>query len=117
MTNQLHYLKTFRKRTGISLQDMSIIIGIDTGNLSKIENGKAEPSILVLVAYHLILNISAKELLKNQYFEITKDSLRNALSLKDKLLCEMTKPNISHQIILIDTIIDRLSELDSKNAQ
>jgi len=117
MTNQLHYLKTFRKRTGISLQDMAVIIGIDTGNLSKIENQKAEPSILVLIAYHLILDIPQKQILKNHFFDITKDSLRNALSLKDNLLSQMTKPNISHQIILIDTIIDRLSELDTKNAK
>ncbi len=112
MTNALHYLKTFRKRTGLALQDMASLIGIDTGNLSKIENGKSESSVRVLLAYHLILKIPIEQLLKNHFSEVIKDSLRNAIALKDRLLNAMTEPNISHQIILIDTIIDRLVALD-----
>lgn len=115
MTNELHYLKTFRKRTGIALQSMASIIGMDTGNLSKIETGKSEPSVKVLLAYHLILKIPIQQLLKNHFTGITKESLRNVLSLKDRLLNEMTQPNISHHIILLDTIIDHLYELDSQN--
>jgi len=113
MINALHYLKIFRKRTGISLQDMASLIGIDTGNLSKIENGKSELNVRVLLSYHLILKIPMEGLAKNHFAEIIKESLRNALQLKDRLLSEMTEPNISHQIILLDTIIDRLVQLDS----
>lgn len=50
--NILNYLKTYRKRIGIALKDMAKIIGIDTGNLSKIEHGKMKISTEVLLSYH-----------------------------------------------------------------
>lgn len=113
MTNSLHYLKTYRERTSLSLKDMAFIIGIDQGNLSKIETGKSQVNILVLFAYHLILKIPIERLFKNHYPDITKNCLRNTLALKDGLIEEMDSPNINHRIILIDTIIDRLVKLDN----
>jgi transcriptional regulator with XRE-family HTH domain len=113
MTNTLHLLKSYRERTGIALQDMASIIGIDTGNLSKIEHGKFEPSLLVLFAYHLILKIPIERLFKNHYPEITKQCLRNALALKDQLIVNVSSPNVTKRLQLLDTIIDRLVELDN----
>jgi transcriptional regulator with XRE-family HTH domain len=108
------YLQSYRKRTGISSKDMASMIGIDAGNLSKMEAGKREPSIFVVIAYHLILNIPFHRLLKNQYKEAITGSLRNAIALKDQLLGEMTTPTLNHTVILLDTIIDRLIECDKK---
>jgi DNA-binding XRE family transcriptional regulator len=113
MTNTLHLLKGYRERTGVSLQDMATIIGIDTGNLSKIEHGKLDPNILILFSYHLILKIPIERLFKNYYPEITKNCLRNGLALKDSLISAMQTPHIGKRIILLDTIIDRLVELDN----
>ena len=113
MTNSLHLLKSYRERTGVSLQDMATLIGIDTGNLSKVEHGKLEPNITILFAYHLILKIPIERLFKNHYPEITKNCLRNGMKLKDRLIEKMKAPHIDKRLILIDTIIDRLVELDN----
>lgn len=117
MTNALHLLKEYRERTGVSLQDMATIIGMDTGNLSKVEHQKLDASILILLAYHIILKIPIEKLFKNHYPEITKNCLRNALALKDRLLDEMKAPHIDKRLILADTIVDRLVELDNAYAQ
>ena len=111
MNTSLHYLKTYRERTGISLQDMAQMIGIDIGSLSKIEKRKRKPDINVLLSYHFILGISIDTLYKNQYKEIVKTNLSNATVLKDKLLEAMTSPKISKRITTIDTVIDQLVEL------
>lgn len=111
MLNALHLLKSYRERTGIPLQDMASIIGIDTGNLSKIEHGKLEPNILVLFSYHLVLKISVEKLFKNHYPEITKACLGNAEALREKLMEGMTTPHIDKRLMLVDTIVDRLTEL------
>ncbi|MFV0572863.1 MAG: helix-turn-helix domain-containing protein [Xanthomarina gelatinilytica] len=113
MTDTLHLLKSFRERTGVSLQDMATIIGMDIGKLSKIENGKQDPNLLVLFSYHLILKIPFEKLFKNHYPKIIKDCLRNALALKDKLMENMTSPHIDKRLMLVDTIVDRLVELDN----
>ena len=47
----INYLKTFRRRTGFLLQDMAEIIGMNSGNLSKIETGQVTPSFEVILAY------------------------------------------------------------------
>jgi transcriptional regulator with XRE-family HTH domain len=113
MTNALHLLKSYRERTGVSLQDMATIIGIDIGNLSKVENHKLDVHLPVLLAYHIILKIPIEKLFKNHYPEITKSCLRNGLALKDRLLDEMKAPHIDKRLMLVDTIVDRLVELDN----
>jgi len=117
MINASHLLKGHRERTGISLQDMATIIGVDSGNLSKVEHGKLEPSIIILFSYHLILKIPVEQLFKNHYPEITKNCLKNGEVLKEKLLNEMKAPHIDKRLILLDMILDRLSELDTAYAK
>ena len=113
MTHSLHYLKTYRERSQISLQDMAKMIGIDIGSLSKIEKGNRQPQLKTILAYHLILRIPIEKLFKNQYAETIKGSLANAILLKDKLLEAMTSPEVSDRINGIDSIIDQLIELDA----
>ncbi|QMU65266.1 MAG: hypothetical protein GKR88_13835 [Flavobacteriaceae bacterium] len=114
INNTIHLLKSYRELTGVALQDMATLIGIDTGNLSKIEHGKLEPNILVILSYHLILKIPIEKLFKYQYPETIKSCLRNSLALKDELIPEVQKPHIKKRITQIDTIIDRLVILDKE---
>ncbi|WP_046756469.1 hypothetical protein [Kordia jejudonensis] len=92
---------------------MATMIGIDTGNLSKIEHHKLDANTLILFSYHIILKIPIEKLFKNYYPEVTKNCLRNGMALKDRLLNEMKAPHIDKRLILVDTIIDRLVELDN----
>lgn len=113
MHKTLHFLKSYRERTGILLQDMAKIIGIDTGNLSKIEYGKLKPSVPVLLGYHLILKIPIEKLMKNHYPKVTKDCLRNALKIKEQIIETNSIHNHGKRITLLDIVIDRLVELDN----
>lgn len=108
MKTPLHYLKTYRERSGIALQDMAEIIGIDIGSLSKIEKGKRQPQIHIVLSYHLMLDIPIDRLLKNHYNTILQNNIANALLLKDRLMESMTSPELSRRIIGIDVIIDQL---------
>jgi DNA-binding XRE family transcriptional regulator len=114
MNNALHLLKSYRERTGVSLQDMATIIRVDVGNLSKVEHGKLQANMTVVLSYHIILNIPIEKLFKNHLPSITKECLRNALPLRDKLIENMKTPNIDHRLQLLDTIIDRLADLDTE---
>ena len=113
MKNTLHYFKRYRKSKNVPLKVMARLLGIDTGNLSKMESGKLTPSIYHMIAYHVILNVSSKSLVKKHYPIITKECLRNAIAYKDELLEELESPDIPKDVIQLDTIIDRLVEADS----
>jgi len=117
MIHSLNYLQTFRKRIGISLKDMAFMIGMDAGNLSKIESGRKESGLNIILAYKLILAIPIEKLFKKQYPETIKKCLRNAVTLKDTLLeikqgSDKEPPNLNQRINGIDTIIDRLVDKD-----
>lgn len=114
MTNALHLLKSYRERTGVSLQDMATMIGVDVGNLSKVEHGKLQANMTVVLSYHIILNIPIETLFKNHFPSIIKTCLRQALPLRDKLIENMKTPNIDYRLQLLDTIIDRLVDLDNR---
>lgn len=113
MTNALHLLKSYRERAGVSLQDMATMIGMDDGNLSKVEHGKLQASMTIVLSYHIILNIPIEKLFKHHFSSITKECLRGGLLVREKLMENMKTPNIDHRLGLLDTIIDRLVELDT----
>ena len=111
MKHFIHYLKTFRKRTGVSLQDMASIIGIDAGHLSKIESGQLNPPVIIILSYQLILKIPIERLLKNHYPELTNLSLVNAQVLKEELLQGEVTAARAGRITKLDIVIDRLLDL------
>lgn len=113
-TKKFNYLQSYRKRIGISSKDMAYLIGMDTGNLSKMETGKREPSLLVIISYYLILNIPIHNLFKNEFKETISSCMRNAISLKDSMLERMTTPELNHSVILLDNVIDSLIEQERK---
>ena len=108
------YLQSFRKRRGVSLQDMAFIVGIDTGNLSKIETGNRNPSLTVILSYHAILDIPIESFFKNHFGEMINYCLRNAIVLKDRCIEELTSPNIDKRIIQLDSVIDSLIAQEKK---
>jgi len=110
MIQSLHLLKSYRERTGLSLQDMASLIGVDIGNLSRIEHHKSEATILILLSYHILLKIPIERLLKNHYEEVIEHCLENGIKLKEKLLDEMKSPHVDKRLNLLDIIIDRLLE-------
>lgn len=110
----INYLKTFRERTGFLLQDMARIIGMNSGNLSKIEAGLVTPSIEVILAYYLILKIPIERFFKNHIKNSLQGCLVESEALEQELLQqEKTKP-IEKRLHLLSIIIERLKETKQK---
>ncbi len=116
MIQAQNFLKINRERTGVSLQDMAIIIGYDAGNLSKIESGKLDANMRVALAYHLILKIPLEKLFKYHYPEITFDCTERASGLKSMLEEGYPTTTVAKRIMSLDTIIDRLEGLHNQYA-
>jgi transcriptional regulator with XRE-family HTH domain len=113
----MNYLKTYRERTGFLLQDMAQIIGMHSGNLSKIETGQVTPSIEVVLAYHIILNRPIERLCKNHVKEGLHEMLLRSEALKEQLLEHQILASISKRLDLLNIIIDRLKEVQEYYAK
>lgn len=107
----MNLLKSFRERTGVLLQDIATIINIDTGNLSKIEHGKSELPLRVLLAYHIILKIPIERLCRYHYPEIIRECLQGSYTLEDQLVTLPKTPKVKQRTLLIETITERLETL------
>lgn len=70
MLSKPSYLKQARKLVGLSLSDMADIIDLDVSNLSKYERGKLQPTLRVLISYHIITKTALDKLLKNAINEL-----------------------------------------------
>ena len=106
----LNYLKTFRERTGFLLQDMANLIGMHSGNLSKIETGSVTPSIDVMLAYHLVLKIPIERLFKNHFKESLQELLLRSEALEQELKEEPSSKTIGKRLDLLNIIIERIKD-------
>ncbi len=109
----LNYLKTFRERTGFLLQDMATLIGMHSGNLSKIETGSVIPNFDVVISYHLILKIPIERLFKNHFKENLQELLFRSENLKQDLLEEETSKTVGKRLDLLKIIIERIKDTQS----
>lgn len=113
----INYLKTFRERTGFLLQDMARIIGMNSGNLSKIETGRVTPSIEVIIAYFLILKIPIERLFKNHIKNSLSGCLVESEVLEQELLEQEATKATQKRLDLLKIIIDRLKETKQQHDQ
>ena len=65
-----HNIRELRKQSHMRQIDLAVMVGIDCSYLSAIENGKRNPSILLLQNIATVLNVSAKELLSENMSDI-----------------------------------------------
>lgn len=108
----INYLKTYRRRTGVLLQDMADMIGITTGHLSKIETGQVTPSIEVILAYHLVFKIPIEDLIKNHIKQSLFELQLRSEALEERLLENRITKEIQKRLEKLRIIIDRLKGVE-----
>lgn len=60
-----NYLRTFRKRSGLSQDELAALLGCKHGSMvSRYERGDRAPSLETLIAYEVIFQSSARELFR-----------------------------------------------------
>jgi transcriptional regulator with XRE-family HTH domain len=82
MLTQHNYLRAFRKRTDLKQSDISFLLNQpDYSSISRCEKGHRNPSIEILLLYHLLFNVPIDSL-----FERQKDDLNEDLIVRIDLL-------------------------------
>lgn len=81
-----NYLKTYRKKAGLSQNEAAFALGLSDGNkVSRYERGAQKPGLEILLAYETLFGVPARELFGGLYDEIERDTRRRAKALAWRL--------------------------------
>jgi transcriptional regulator with XRE-family HTH domain len=98
MSHALHnYLRTYRKRAGLSQEEVAFLLGCeDRATVSRYERQVRQPSLTALCAYELILGVPTQELFRGTYEKVGQQVARRAKSLARRHLSPAT-PALVHR--------------------
>src|SRR5882724_5813154 len=81
-----NYLRTYRKRSGLSQDEVAYLLGCQSGTkVSRYERSGRKPSIETLFAYELVFGAPSRELFAGVYQKVEKKILNRAQLLTRKL--------------------------------
>jgi len=81
-----NYLRTYRKRSGLSQNEVAFLLGCQNGiKVSRYEGFARKPNLETLFAYESVFGASARELFAGAYQKVEKRTLNRAQLLTRKL--------------------------------
>jgi transcriptional regulator with XRE-family HTH domain len=81
-----NYLRTYRKRSGLSQDEVAFLLGCQTGTkVSRYERFARKPSLETLFAYEVMFGAPARELFASAYQKVEKRVSNRAQLLARKL--------------------------------
>lgn len=81
-----NYLRTFRRRTGLTQEEMAYLLGSDCGSkVSRYERRLRQPGVETVFAYEVISGQPAKELFVGDYQVVKTECLRRMRGLLEEL--------------------------------
>ncbi|MHB8519871.1 MAG: helix-turn-helix domain-containing protein [Limisphaerales bacterium] len=85
-TKLLNYLRTYRKRAGLSQDEVAFLLGCRTGAaVSRYEHFRRVPNPATILALEAIFQIPVRELFAGQFQTIEREVMRRAGRLARKL--------------------------------
>jgi transcriptional regulator with XRE-family HTH domain len=87
MAHKLHnYLRTYRKRSGLSQAEVAFLLGCKDGSMaSRYERFRRQPPPETILAYEIIFGTPARELFAGLYQKVEEKTKRRAKLLARKL--------------------------------
>lgn len=80
------YLKTYRRRYGLSQRDLAYLLGCESpAKAARYENGDRVPTLKTVLAYEYIFKVPVTELFAGIYQEVEKEIPKRAAQLHSKL--------------------------------
>jgi len=100
------YLRTYRKRGGLTQSDLAFLLGSDTGTtVSHYERLLRDPNLDTAFACQVIFGIPAQELFPGVYGKVEKAIRRRAHVLSQKVQDGDMDARIKHKMRLLDAIV------------
>jgi transcriptional regulator with XRE-family HTH domain len=108
------YLLTYRKRMGLSQDELAFLLGIDSGTtVSKHETGARKPLLKAALSYEIILGEPAAELFAGWYLELRLDIRTRAAKLRGRLSALEPSPANAQKLKSIQRLLQDSLEAGS----
>src|SRR5713226_482668 len=81
-----NYLRTYRKRAGLSQDEVAFLLGCQSGTkASRYERRARKPNLETILAYELVFGAPARELFAGIFEDVEQATLKRARILAQKL--------------------------------
>ena len=102
-----HYLKMYRKRSGLNQRELASLLGCAHGSkVSRYERGERVPNLRTLFAYEVVFSVRVRELFPGIYGEVREEVRKRARRLMRELDRQPLTP-IGKQ--KVDSLVDVVS--------
>ncbi len=103
-------LKSHRKRSGLTQEDVAILIGAQSASqVSRHESGEREPDLRTAMAYRIIVDAPLGHLLPKLFREIAKEVDARATHLAGQLPTTGSGLHQTHRLELLRELTARIS--------
>lgn len=109
-------LKKIRQSSNITILELSNLLNYPISKISKIENNKQQVSIDYLINFCKVLNIKISDILEEDNFDNTIDSLDKIYSIQKKTIIDLNEKLLNSQkkILEKDNYIKHLMKKNSE---
>ena len=81
-----NYLRTHRRRAGLSQRDLGLLLGYkDSGLISRHERSKTTPPLIAALAYEVVFRVSVSALFPGIHAEVTRMIAGNLAAFEEQL--------------------------------
>ena len=100
-----NYLKTHRRRSGLSQDEMAFLLGSSSGaKISRYEHRARRPTLKTALAYEAIFQVPASALFAGLYQKVEKETAARAQLLARKLAQSRSRKATLHKLVLLDAV-------------
>lgn len=112
MSNKLpNYLRTFRKRSGLSQAEVAFLLGCEHGTkISRYERHQRIPNLKTVLALEMVYNTMSKHLFEGIYHEIAYQVKNRAAILHKEIRKKERSPTMLHKLRCLEELLEMLSD-------
>lgn len=111
MSHPPNFLRLHRKRTPLTQADIAYLMGLpDYSNISRCEKGQREPSVELLIGYHLLFDTSIESFFEQHAVIILLNLNKRIEYLISELKKQEDLPKNSSRIRFLEEVLTRLTK-------
>jgi transcriptional regulator with XRE-family HTH domain len=112
-----NYLRTYRKRAGLSQDEMAFLLGCKSGTkVSRYEQFNRLPSLQTVLAYQAILKTPANELFAGLFQQAQRQTDKRVELLKKKLSQEKPTPLVARKLEILNAASSEALQVAQKTS-
>lgn len=100
-----NYLRTCRKRSGLSQREIAYLLGFDSAHVSRFERFRRTPGFRIALAFEAVFNTSIRELFSGDYHKVERLICRRAKLLAKRLAKDAPNKHTARKLAHLKSVI------------